>query len=459
MGRYKHGFTLCSFPQVFASVQRLAVAFIALFTAGNPLFRHWEANINCSSLSQDAGIIMDFNLGSVVSVIMVEGSIVEQLPELCRKMEKCLKYWNDFMDKQRSHNYYLNYYTAEQIVYLCSKLTQQNVLNLEDQVLMMLSFVKPNCTASDLRQTWHTLQYEILTNPPVQNEDIDFQTFVEVPSGVQGGLDFIGELNLSSDNRPSLVEHISDSGKLDLMWNAYMRDMKCFLPDTLDVRSFGRLLEILANIGDENEGDMTDEKKYKSIERLIPKGLAIGSPNLIVSPHDEILSSCISIYMSSKHEPLPTYDEVLLCNSSTPYEQVELFLRRCLTAGYRGEKIYTMLYGDQLSYEVSSKVESFFQRIKMQSRKDYRLVIICSSDREHAYLPSAFSQYRLHMVPQEPLSSIQRYLNKHYTVPSDQSSAAAVFKDRMFVGVVSSNRAGVGEYIWPSVYVYSCVDH
>eukprot|EP00063_Salmo_salar_P083286 XP_014058121.1 PREDICTED: E3 ubiquitin-protein ligase RNF213-like isoform X2 [Salmo salar] len=436
------------FAEVFASVQRLAVAFIALFTAGNPLFRHWEANINSSSLSQDAGIIMDFNLGSVVSVIIVEGSIVEQLPELCRKMEKCLKYWNDFMDKQRSHNYYLNYYTAEQIVYLCSKLTQQNVSNLEDQVLMMLSFVKPNCTASDLRQTWHILQYEILTNPLVQNEDIDFQTFVEVPSGVQGGLDFIGELNLSSDNRPSLVEHISDSGKLDLMWNAYMRDMKCFLPDTLDIQSFGRLLDILANIGDENEGDMTDEKKYKSIERLIPKGLAIGSPNLIVSPHDEILSSCISIYMSSKHEPLPTYDEVLLCNSSTPYEQVELFLRRCLTAGYRGKKIYTMLYGDQLSYEVSSKVESFFQRIKMQSRKDYRLVIICSSDREHAYLPSAFSQYRLHMVPQEPLSSIQRYLNKHYTVPSDQSSAAAVFKDRMFVGVVSSNRAGVGKSLY-----------
>ncbi|CAB1350132.1 unnamed protein product, partial [Coregonus sp. 'balchen'] len=427
----------------------LAVAFIALFTAGNPLFRHWEANINCSSLSQDAGIIMDFNLGSIVSVIMVEGSIVEQLPELCRKMEKCLKYWNDFMDKQRSHNYYLNYYTAEQIVYLCSKLTQQNVSNLEDQVLMMLSFVKPNCTASDLRQTWHTLQYEILTNPPEQNEDVDFQTFVEVPSSAQGGPDFIREFNLSSDDLPSLVEHISGSGKLDLMWNAYMRDMKSFLPDTLDVRSFGRLLEILANIGDENEGDMTDENKDQSIERLMPKGLAIGSPNLIVSPHDEILTACISIYMSSKHEPLPTYDEVLLCSSSMPYEQVELFLRRCLTAGYRGQKIYTMLYGDQLSYDVSSKVESFFQRIKMQSRKDYRLVIICSSDREHAaYLPSAFSQYRLHMVPQEPLSGIQRYLNKHYTVPSDQSSAAAVFKDRLFVGVVSSSRAGVGKSLY-----------
>ncbi|XP_041755240.2 E3 ubiquitin-protein ligase rnf213-alpha-like [Coregonus clupeaformis] len=431
------------FSEVFASVQRLAVAFIALFTAGNPLFRNWEANIDCSSLSEEAGITVDFHLGSVVGVITVEGNIVDQLPELCRKMEKCLKYWNDFMDKQRSHHYYLNYYTAEQIVYLCSKLTQQNVANFEDQVLMMLSFVKPNCTASDLRQSCHALQSEILAKPSERNEEIDFQTFVEVSSSGERGPDFMDRF---TDNLPSLIKQEIGSGKVNLIWNAYMRDMKNFLPDTLDVRSFGRFLEILAN---------KEENKFcpkmwskKPIQRDLSKGLATGTPNLIVCPHDEILTSCISIYMSSKCEPLPTYDEVLLCNSSTPYEQVELFVRRCLTPGYRGQKIYTMLYGDQLSYEVSSKIERFFKSIEMQSRKDYRLVIICSLDREHAYLPSAFSQYRLHMVPQEPLIMIQRYLNRHYTVPADQTSAAAVFKDRQFVGVVSSERAGVGKSLY-----------
>uniref|UniRef100_A0A674BBP2 RING-type E3 ubiquitin transferase n=1 Tax=Salmo trutta TaxID=8032 RepID=A0A674BBP2_SALTR len=404
------------FSEVFASVQRLAVAFIALFTAGNPLFRNWKANINCNSLSEEADIIMDFNLGSVVSMITVEGNIVNQLPELCRKLEKCLKYWNDFMDKQRSHHYYLNYYNAEQIVYLCSKLTQQNVADFEDQVLMMLSFVKPNCTASDLRQSLHALQSEILTIQSEQNEEIECHTFVEV------------------------------SRKVNLIWNAYMRDMKNFLPDTLDVRSFGRFLEILAN---KKEYKYLPKKwNKKTIQRDLPKGLAIGSPNLIVCPHDEILASCISVYMSSECQPLPTYDEVILCNSTTPFEQVELFLRRCLTPGYRGQKIYTMLYGDQLSYEVSSKTERFFKSITMQCRKDYRLVIICSSDREHTYLPSAFSQYRLHMVPQEPLIMIQRYLNRHYTVPADQTSAAAVFKDRQFVGVVSSERAGVGKSLY-----------
>lgn len=434
--------------QVFDSVQRLSEAFIALYTAGNPLFRHWEVQINCCLSNKEPSIMMDFNLDNVVSVVIVEGSIEELLPEFCRKMEKCLDYWMDFVEKQRSQHYYLNYYTAEQIVYLCSKLTQQDVTNVEDQVLMMLSFVKPNCTASDLRQVRHALQYEILTKSEEQNEDIEFQTFVVVPKNELTDPDFTSGL----DPLPSLVES-NGPQKFDLIWNAYMKDMKNFLPHILDIKSLGRLLEILANKDNEseegeNEVDFSDDKMGNLIKRQLPKGLAPGNPNLIICPHDEVLTSCISIYMSSADESLPTYDEVLLCNSSTPYEQVELFLRRCLSTGYRGQKIYSLLYGDLLTYDVSSKVENFFQRMKMQSRKDYRLVIICSSEREHAYLPSAFSQDRLHMIPQESLSKIQWYLHKHFVVPEDQCSAAAAFKDRLCVGVVSSKRAGVGVYIF-----------
>lgn len=386
--------------------------------------------------------MMDFNLDSVISVI-VEGSIEEKLPELCKKMEKCLDFWMDFVDKQRSQHYYLNYYTAEQIVYLCNKLTLQNVTNVEDQVLMMLSFIKPNSTYSDLREVWHELQYEILKKPEEQNEDIEFQTFVVVQSSEGEDPDFTSQMGPLA----SLVEQAEGLPKFDHIWNAYMKDMRNFLPHILDIKNLGRLLDILANKHNESqEEDISDDDIGNFINRHVPRGLAVGNPNLIVCPHDEVLSSCISIYMSSENETLPTYDEVLLCNSMTPYEQVELFLRRCLSTGYRGQKIYCLLYGDLLPYDVSSKAENFFQRMKMQSRKDYRLVIICSSEREHTYLPSAFSQYRLHMVPQEPLARIQSYLQKHYAVPADECSAAAAFKDRLCVGVISATRAGVGMY-------------
>nr|XP_055046764.1 E3 ubiquitin-protein ligase rnf213-alpha-like isoform X2 [Misgurnus anguillicaudatus] len=426
------------FAEVFASVQRLASAFIDLFAAGNPLFRHWEANI-CSN-TEGGCITIDFNLRGVVNVVILEGDITQLLPEVCQKMEKCLYFWQDFMDKQRSRFYYLNYFTAEQVVYLCSQLTQNKLTNLDDQVLMMLSFIHPNCSPSDLRQAWHRLQYEVIKRSPERNDSLDFQTFVEVPSIVENDM----ELDVFENQ----LGEANGSEKLDVIWNAYMRNMKHFLPDSLDVRNLGCLLEILANVPSKCEGDSLRDERTRGVQRELPSGLAFGRPNLIICPSEEILTSCISIYMSSKCESLPTYDEVLLCNASTPYEEVELFLRRCLNTGYKGKKIYTMLYVDQLTYEVSYKVEQFFQRQKALSRSDYRLVLICSSNREHTYLPSAFSQFRLHLVPQEPMSSIQQYLLRHFTVPDNVSSAAAVFKNSQFVGVVSSERSGVGKSLY-----------
>ncbi|NXF88620.1 RN213 ligase, partial [Eubucco bourcierii] len=148
--------------------------------------------------------------------------------------------------------------------------------------------------------------------------------------------------------------------------------------------------------------------------------------------------------MNSPNEPLPTYDEVLLCTPQTTAEQVGLFLRRCLIPCNRGEKIYTMLFADELSYEVSRRVEELFQHL-WHYNNSYRLVILCSCEREHSYIPSAFSQYKVHMTPQRPLAEIQQYLQHHYRVAQPSSSAASVFKGNMCVGIVSSKRAGVGK--------------
>ncbi|XP_063075937.1 E3 ubiquitin-protein ligase rnf213-alpha [Engraulis encrasicolus] len=446
------------FAEVFANVQRLAVAFIDLFIAGSPLFRHWEANINLKA--EQAAIIMDFGLGSAINMIIIEGSPAEQLPDLCKKMETCLSFWNNFMDNQRSCHYYLNYFTAEQIVYLSSKLTQKSISKPDSQALMMLSFIKQDCNSMDLREAWHSMQYFLLKEPPEKSKDLEFQTFIEgshtqkmetaaqamdteLQAGTDGGVDGLY----------SKIQTVPGPGKLDLIWNAYMRDMNAFLPDSLDVGCLGKLLEILTNqvdeVDSENEG-LVSWKTNGIVQRELPHGLVGGRPNLIVCPAAEILMSCISIYMASRSESLPTYDEILLCGPATPYEQVELFLRRCMMRRYDDgtRKIYVMLYVGQLSYEVSVKVEQFFHRQKMQSQEDYRLVLMCSSDREGAYIPSAFSHYRLHIVPQEPLAMIQEYLASHYKVSPDRCSASAVFKSGLFVGVVTSKRAGVGKSLY-----------
>lgn len=375
---------------------------------------------------------MDFGLSSVQEKITVEGNAVEQLPELCKKMERYLSDWKKFIDKQRSENYYLNYYTAEQMVYLCEQLSLKKFNgDLEDCVLTMLSFINPKATTSAVWKTWHVVHKDShnvgTANSPLPEESS--HTSEGDVSGEAVGLK-----------------------TLDIIWEKYFTDMRSFLPDTLDISDFGRVLDRLANPESENDDDDGGQDEFmpldpdeRPIRRELPKGLVLGRPNLIVCPGEEVLASCVSIYSVSEYEPLPTYDEVLLCSADTPYEHVELFLRRCLSGGYMGEKIYCLLHADLLSYEVSFAVEQLFQKLQCVSKNKYKLVMICSLEREHAYMPSAFSQFKLHMVPRESLERIQAYLSRHYTVSSELASAATVFKDKQCVGVVSSKRAGVGK--------------
>ncbi|XP_076856258.1 E3 ubiquitin-protein ligase rnf213-alpha-like isoform X2 [Brachyhypopomus gauderio] len=421
------------FTEVFDHVQRLAGTYLDLLSAGNPLFKQWEAKIMCYDPvmnSDNSGIILDFNLTNIPYKIPVEGNAIEKLPELCNKMERYFNDWKMFMDKQRSENYYLNYYTAEQIVYLCEQLSVKNVNeDINDCALMMLSFVNPKSNTHNVWKAWN------LVHEDLQNMEITHSLFSE------------GSLNTS-------LQDVTGLRTLDMIWEKYIIDMKTFLPDVLEMSNFARLLDILNSTVNWDSEDEDQEEflpldpNERPIRRVLPKGLVHGRPNLIVCPREEVLATCISIYSTSEYEPLPTYDEVLLCSATTPYEYVELFLRRCMSSGYMGEKLYCLLHADLLSYEVSIDVEQLFHRLHSGSKKDYKLVIICSSDREHAYMPSAFGQFKLHIVPREPLQRVQAYLSRHYTVPSDLSSAATVFKDKQSVGIVSSKRAGVGKSLY-----------
>ncbi|XP_078257499.1 E3 ubiquitin-protein ligase rnf213-alpha-like isoform X2 [Rhinoraja longicauda] len=400
------------FVEVFANVQRLATSFISLFSAGNMLFRNWKIEVYCSRKCE-ACLIIDFNLKEV-RIIKAVGKVTDQLPILCKKMEAYLEIWKQYMDQQRSRYYYLNFYTAEQIVYLSTQLFNRNCTRLD--VLMMLSFIKPNCTACDLEVAQHKL-FDGETSA-------GHRPLVDRKSCVQPFM-----------MRQVDIQDIAMEETMDLVWKQYMENMTYFLSNCLDVSTLGKLLE--------NVADMK-----QTVTRTIPPGFQKGQPNLVVCPHSEVLTSALCIYMHSSNQPLPTYDEVLICTADTTYEQVELFLRRCLTSGCTHSKIYSLLYADELTYDVSVRFEELFKSLELKSQSDhYKLVILCNSDREHCYIPTALSRHKLHMIPQQPLEKIQSYLENHYRV-STNSSAATVFRDGMFVRIISSNRAGVGKSLY-----------
>lgn len=393
------------FSEVFSSMQRLVNAFINLHCAGNMLFRTWTAEIYCCPRS-GVSIRMDFGL-ELVNTLAESGDVIELLGALCRQMEDFLDNWKTVVAQKRAKHFYLNFYTAEQLVYLSSELRKSRP---SEAALMMLSFIKGKCTVDDI---------------------------VEVTSS--------RESSAARQRQREVVRHLSQQlcsesslmGKLRVLMEQSIVCMSAFLPDCLDLDGLGTCLAQLATQG------------ASCVTRPLPKGLQVGQPNLVLCGHSEVLLAALAIYVQDPRQSLPTFDEVLLCTPGTTVEEVELLLRRCLTPGPQEQKIYSLLFADQLSYEVGCRAEELFQRLCTQRHRDeYQLVIICDAAREHCYLPSTFSQHKVPLVPQAPLPDIQAYLKNHYQVPKKTPSAAAVFRDRMCAGIVTSERAGVGKSLY-----------
>uniref|UniRef100_A0A480YR07 E3 ubiquitin-protein ligase RNF213 n=1 Tax=Sus scrofa TaxID=9823 RepID=A0A480YR07_PIG len=393
------------FSEVFCNVQRLVQSFINLYSAGNVLFRAWTARVYCCP-QNGVSVRMDFRLG-LASQLVGSGPVAELLEALCRQMEDFLRQWERFVAEKRAEHFYLNYYTAEQLVYLGSELLKRAP---SAAALTMLSFIKGNCTTRDVSEACR-----------------------EPDSGATGhqASRLVEELPLRLFSESTLVD------KLKVIMEQSMACAPAFQPHCLDLEALGRCLARLARMAG------------PPVQRELPRGLQGGQPNLVVCGHSEVLPAALAIYMQTPTQPLPTYSEVLLCTPETGFEEVALLLRRCLTPGSLGDGVYCLLFADQLSYEVACRAEALFLDLCTQRhREDYRLVVVCDCEREHCYLPSAFSQHKVLVTPQAPLKDVQAYLAYHFRVPEQTPSAAAVFQDRMCVGVVASERAGVGKSLF-----------
>ncbi|CAN2387270.1 negative regulation of non-canonical Wnt signaling pathway [Pristimantis euphronides] len=393
------------FSEIFSNVQRLARSFIDLYLAGNMLFRTWKAKIYCSD-DAPFGICMNFDVGDI-GELGGEGSLTSLLQDICRTMENFLEQWLEFITKKRSQHYYLNYYTAEQLVFLCQQFERRDI---SEEALVMLSFIKPHCQKIDLMTSSYAK---------------------------------VGSIDTSSASRPNRMNFIfrlsgctSVLEKLRMVWEHSMAYTNCLFPGCLDLDALGKCLASLA------------KQNNQWVSRKFHPSLHEGRPNLVLCPSSQILACALAIYRHSFKEPLPSYDEVLLCTPQTSFEKVALFFRRCLTPGYKGKKVYSLIYADELNYDTAYKSERLFQQLQALGNNDYYLVILCNSDREHCYMPSVFSQHKVHMIPQNPLDELQCYLRLHFAVDRAALSAAHVFQGGLNAGIVSSERAGVGKSLY-----------
>ncbi|XP_036391600.1 E3 ubiquitin-protein ligase rnf213-beta-like [Megalops cyprinoides] len=391
------------FSQIFEGVQRLGGILLQLHSAGNTLFRGWEAWVHCSPEKQPC-VRVSFPLPG--RLLHLRGQVAEQLQELCRSMERCRGDWAALVADTRSRFPVLNLYTAEQAAYLCHALPaiRRGSARLPHQVWHLLSPLNPSCSPRDI---WEALA--AATEAGEAEGERGVEEVTAETEGISG-----------------------DEDSVDGLWARFRVDMPRFLQGHLDIVTLACFLTRFS------------ETNAHLIRRDLPPGLHEGRPNLVLCPAAQTLTTALSFYAASPAQAPPSAEEVLLCREDTSEEEVDIFLRRAL--GPVGEgKLFTLLHPGLLAYEVGVALGERFEALGRAAAPRYRLLIVSPVSHQHKYVPSFFSSCKVQAGAGVSAEDVGGYLRCHLAAASQHAS---VYPGGLSVWVVSSARPAVGKSLY-----------
>jgi len=205
-------------------------------------------------------------------------------------------------------------------------------------------------------------------------------------------------------------------------------------------------------LGRVNSLEITDHLSFQALANCIDKLYAKhgthpgrkfiptfieGSPNLVLCPDDEMHFVALSLYMMDPSKALPCLDEVLICHTDTPKEQIELFCRRSFsdTSG----KIYIILHAESMNYDTGLFIENLVKTTTVSNEK-YRLIFLVSKENNnHSYLVTAFDKFRRQMAAIPSHDKIKNYLL------SQLQTELSVDPDKSRIRIVKSGQSGNGK--------------
>ncbi|XDV44192.1 hypothetical protein PO909_012516 [Leuciscus waleckii] len=400
------------FTQVFEGVQRMGHILLQLRTSGNMLFRNWGAQITCNHQDQPC-IQVSFSLLS--KCVEYRGEVTEELQKLCRSLEGFHKEWCSHLTKMRFQYYALNHYTSEQVVYLCEWINGVTIRRkpVPQHMWHLLTPIKSDCTLNEIREA--------------------FEKATETESMFQ--CDTAEESDQNSEFGLPLLHGGMEC--LEDLWQQFKENMSRFLSHHVDVETLGRFL---SNLSDMNQ---------MHIKRKIPPIIQEGRPNLVQCSDAELISTTLSFYAESPQQPLPTTDEVLMCQEETTKEEVEIFLRRCLlqcTANGH-KKIYTLVNPGSLTYDVSVALVEYFETHERCAGPHYRLVMVCPVNQDR-YIPSFFSNYKVQTGMNISAERMKNYIRHHFHIPSKLVTNSKVYPEQLSVWMIASERPAVGKSLY-----------
>jgi hypothetical protein len=160
------------------------------------------------------------------------------------------------------------------------------------------------------------------------------------------------------------------------------------------------------------------------------------------------------MYAYDPEAPLPTNDEILFCDSNTTSEQVENFLRVAFMSN--GEKIYTLMNIQELTYENSTKIEKFWLSYKNKTNTFILVLVCCIEKQEQSILASVFSKNRVKPIKLAS-NDLEDYLFGKLRLaydPKKSINLTSLDPDSMLVRTFLSQRSGNGK----SAYIQNLIE-
>lgn len=248
-----------------------------------------------------------------------------------------------------------------------------------------------------------------------------------VPDDIQMNAVQLPEMDTSSDQPVSAVP-IGGllSNQFGVVWERFLEKAESFdSKDSLCFRVLAHCLEVIA------------DKFALKLDRKVFSRVRPGFPSLVLCSEAEMFDLALSFYMFDPKKPMPSLDEVLICQEDTPLEQITLLCRRafCDTSG----KIFAVLHAERIKFDAGMQIEHLVKSTTATNHA-YRLIFMASKEaRENSYIVTAFEKYRIQLSAASPPEKIREYLLGHL-----RSSVQADL-NHSWLRIVKSKQAGNGK--------------
>ena len=444
--------TLEYFIEIFSGVIRLAEIYLKLIKYGCLFFENFSVKVYCdfsdirnASKNKPCLVVSNLNnfFGNSKSAQDIENKqdkTTNSLNDLCLLLECTFEIWCSYVNGLRDEFNCLNYFSINQIKFLYINLNKIVVADADKSKLNENSFEFQVISSILFNLT------ETLSIPKISKAYTQSQTLANNQSSFS-----TDQLDKMLKNSNKIMSNQIFYDQFKSLWYGFIQEQ-----NSINTKNKYMSLKHLALLL--NQLDRDESETRTQVNRKIPGYLNNkGQPNLIVCPSRDQVSIVLSMYAYYPEARMPTNDEILFCDAHTSNEEVENFVR--LAYKSNGNKIYTIMNIQELTYENSNKIEKFLFNNSIKKTENFILVFVCCREKQsQSIIASLYAKNRVKPIIMPP-NELETYLYAKFVLSKNDYDAKKLSlcsydPDFSSVRAFLSQRSGNGK----STYIKHLVD-